>query len=218
MATEPTENILAVIYRLTCQMCHARTKDIADSLGVSRPTVSEKIVRLAEEGYLDHKWRKGVALTPKGRQVALKVLRKHRLIESFLVKVLKYSIDEVDEEACRLEHVVSDRLVAAMDAALGFPGVDPHGHPIPTNKGEVAASDYTSLADVPPGREFVIMQVSDRDRDRLSYLKELGLVPGARIFVLDIAPFNGPLSLKISDKALSISRSMAKLVYVAHAE
>jgi DtxR family Mn-dependent transcriptional regulator len=225
MVTEPTENLLAAIYRLTCEAPYASsgasyacTKDIAISLGVSQPTVSEKIVRLAEEGYLDHKWRKGVALTEKGRLMALGVLRRHRLIETFLVKVLEYSIDEVNEEACRLEHAVSDRLADAMDAMLGYPRVDPHGHPIPTKEGIVALADYQALADALPGQTVLVKQVNDRDKERLKYLKELGIVPGARISVLDAAPFGGPLSLDIDGKAAVIANGMARKVGVTSAE
>ena len=97
MATEPTDNLLAAAYHLTREAPYASAKDIA-SFGVTHPTVSEQIVRLAKQGYLDHRWRQGVALTQRGRLIALKVLRKHRLIETFLVKVLNYSIDAVNKE------------------------------------------------------------------------------------------------------------------------
>jgi DtxR family Mn-dependent transcriptional regulator len=142
MTTEATENILATIYRLTCDSSDASTKDIAASLGVSMPTVSEKIGRLAEQGYLDHKWRKGVALTSKGRREALQVLRRHRLIEAFLVEVMKLPLDEVNEEACRLEHAATERLIDAMDDMLGHPKLDPHGHPIPSKEGTVDEPNF----------------------------------------------------------------------------
>lgn len=216
--TEPTENMLTAIYRLTREAPYAHTKDIAISLGVSPPTVSEKIVKLAEQGYLDHQWRKGAALTPEGRIIALRVLRKHRLIETFLVEVLKFSIEEVDEEACRLEHIVSDGFVDAIDAILGNPGEDPHGHPIPTKEGDVPIAEYQSLADALPGWTVVVKQVSDRDRNHLHYLKELGLVPGATVSVLEVAPFDGPLSLTVKGKAVVTARSMARKVSITAAE
>jgi len=216
--TEPTENILTAIYRLTREAPYARTKDIAASLGVSLPTVSEKIVKMAEQGYLDHQWRKGVALTRKGRVIALRVLRKHRLIETFLVEVLKYSIEEVDEEACRLEHAASERFVDAVDAILGHPCEDPHGHPIPTKEGNVPFTEYQSLADALPGWTAVIKQVSDRNRHHLCYLKELDLVPGARVSVLEVAPFDGPLSLTVEGKAVMVARSMARKVSITVVE
>lgn len=212
MITEATENLFAAIYRLTCDSSYASTKDIADSLGVSMPTVSEKIVRMAEQGYLDHKWRKGVALTQKGRLIALRVLRKHRLIETLLVEVLKFTIDEVNEEACRLEHAVSDRLTDAIDAILGYPNVDPHGHPIPSKEGTIGEFAYQPLSDALSGWTVVVKQVSDRDRDQLHYLRGLGIVPGARISVLDVAPFDGPLSLNIDGKTVVVAQAVARRV------
>lgn len=214
LITEPTENILTAIYRLTRETPYARTKDIAAALGVSLPTVSEKIVKMAEQGYLDHQWRKGVALTRKGSFIALKVLRKHRMIETFLVEVLKYSIEDVDKEACRLEHAVSDRFVDALDALLGHPCEDPHGHPIPTKEGEVPFAEYPTLADALPGWTVLVKQVSDRERGHLSFLNELGLVPGAEVSIVEVAPFDGPLSITVEGKAVIVARSMARKVRI----
>lgn len=216
--TQPMKNLLVSVYRLTSGAPHASTKEIAESLGVSLPTVSEKIVRLAEQGYLDHRWRKGVALTEEGRLVALSVLRRHRLIETFLVKVLGYSIDEVDEEARRLEHAVSDRLTDAIDSLLQHPDRDPHGHPIPSKEGSVAVSDHRTLAEALPGSTVVVKEVDDRERDRLHYLMELGLVPGARLAVLEVAPFDGPVSLDVAGRTVALARAMAREVRIAPAE
>lgn len=218
MTTESTENYLITVYRLTANAPYAHIKDIAIGLGVSLPSVSEKVKRLAQRGYLVHQWREGVSLTDKGRIMALGLLRKHRLIETFLVNMLKYPIDEVDEEACRLEHAVSDRLADRLEAMLGYPKVDPHGHPIPTKKGTVAVADYQSLADVLPGQTVLVKQVSDRDRDKLRYLQGLGLVPGARVSVLEAAPFERPLSLDIDGAAVVIAWAMARNVSVTCAE
>jgi DtxR family Mn-dependent transcriptional regulator len=214
LATESKENFLVAVYRLTLEGSHAHTKDIAASLGVSLPTVSQKIVRLAEQGYLDHQWRHGVMLTEKGKLSALTILRKHRLIETFLVHVLKFPIAEVNDEACRLEHAVSDRFIQAVDVALGYPKVDPHGHPIPSEEGAVAVFEYQSLADILPGKTVIVKQVSDRDRDQLHYLHELGIAPGATITMLETAPFDGPMSLEINGKTAAISRTMARKVNV----
>lgn len=214
MATESKEDFLVAVYRLTREGSYARTKDIAVSLGVSLPTVSERIVRLAEQGYLDHQWRHGVLLTEKGHLFALNILRKHRLIETFLVNVLKFPIDEVNDEACRLEHAVSDRFIQAVDALLGYPKIDPHGHPIPSEEGTVAVFEFQALVDVLPGKTVIVKQVSDRDRDQLHYLHELGIVPGARITILEIAPFDGPMSLEINSKTVAISQAIARKVDV----
>jgi DtxR family Mn-dependent transcriptional regulator len=218
VASESNENFLVAIYRLTREQSHAHTKDIAASLGVTPPTVSQRITRLAEQGYLDHNWRKGVALTDKGRLFALKVLRKHRLIETFLVHVLHFPIDEVNDEACQLEHVVSDRFIEAIDILLEHPEVDPHGHPIPSEEGAVAFYEYQSLADVLPGTTVIVKQVSDRDQDQLHYLLGLGIVPGAMITMLEVAPFGGPMTLEADGKTVTISQAIARKVSVTSPE
>jgi DtxR family Mn-dependent transcriptional regulator len=214
MVSASTENYLATIYRLTRETPAASTKDIAESLGLSPPSVSEKIIRLAEEGYLDHKWRQGVSLTEKGTAVALQVLRKHRVIESFLVKILNYSIEEVNEEAHRLEHAVSHRLIDAMEALLEYPKTDPHGHPIPSKEGTVAAADFHSLAEQSAGKTVQVSQVSDQERERLRYLTDLGIVPGARITVVEAAPFEGPLTIDVDGTKVVIALDMARTVGV----
>lgn len=214
MITESTENLLAEIYRLTRRAPHAHTKEIAARLGVSMPTVSAKIIRLAEEGYVNHAWRRGVTLTEEGRRLALRVLRRHRLLETFLVEMLHLSIDEVDEEAHRLEHVVSDRLLDALDAALGYPETDPHGHPIPTGEGRVTDPEYGYLSGASAGERVLVRQVSDRDREHLCYLKKLGVVPGAVLSVLGRAPFSGPLTLGVDGRTVVLAHVMAKTIAV----
>lgn len=214
MITESVENFLVAIYRITRSAAYARTKDIAADMGVSLPTISEKIVRLARQGYLEHQWRHGVMLTSEGRRVALRVLRKHRLIETFLVEVLHFPIDEVNDEACRLEHVVSDRFMEAIDRMLGFPELDPHGHPIPSDKGSIAVFEDQPLSDVSPGETVIVQQVSDRNRDQLHYLQELGIVPGVKIKVMGVEPFEGPVNLEINGGAVALSRYIARNVGV----
>ncbi len=218
MVTESVEMYLISVYRLTREAPYTSIKDIAAILGVSLPSVSEKVKRLAQRGYLVHKWREGVSLTEEGRLIALRVLRKHRLIETFLVEMLDYPLDEVHHEACRLEHAVSDRLIDRLEAVLGCPKVDPHGHPIPTKEGTVAVSDYQSLADALPGKKVMVCRVNDRDRGRLHYLRELGLVPGARVSVLEVAPFDGPLTLTVDGETVVIARATAREIGVTSAE
>jgi DtxR family Mn-dependent transcriptional regulator len=182
------------------------------------PTVSEKIGRLSEQGLVDHKWRKGATLTLKGRHEALQVLRKHRLIESFLVDVLKFSLHEVNEEACKLEHAATDRFIDALDDMLGYPKLDPHGHPIPSKEGTIDELVYESLADTQSGSTVLVKQVSDQNCDHLHYLQDLGIVPGAEIIVFDVSPFNGPLSLDIDGKKVTIAWALARKVGVASKE
>ena len=161
MLTESTEMYLITVYRLTRDRPFASNSDIATSLGISLSSASEKIKRLALDGFLVHESHEGTALTDKGRQIALNVVRKHRLIESFMVTMAGYHIDEVHEEACRLEHAISDRLADALETLLGYPQVDPHGHPIPDKTGDIMAQDYLPLNEVPPGEIVTIARVED---------------------------------------------------------
>ncbi len=209
MATESTEMYLITIYRLTLKAMYASTSDIAATLDVSLPSVSEKVRRLAEQGYVYHEWRQGVSLTARGREVALNVLRKHRLAATFLVQMAGYLLDEVYEEACRLEHVMSDRLADRLEELLGYPRVDPYGYPIPGKDGTIAMEHYPTLACVSAGATVVVQRINDLDQARLRYISELGLVPNAQVEVLEVAPFEGPLVLKIDDRTVAIAYAIA---------
>jgi len=213
--TESTEMYLITVYRLTRKSPYASTKDIATMLNVSPPSVSERIKRLAEQGYLNHEWREGATLTEKGEHIAINVLRKHRLVETFLVEMAGYSIDEIHDEACKIEHAISNRLADRLEAMLNHPKMDPHGHPIPTKDGQVATPAHRPLADVSPGREVIIRQVSDWEPEQLTYLQELGLVPGAKVVVQNKAPFEGPLTLKVGSNTVAIAPTIAREIGVS---
>lgn len=210
MLTESTEMYLLTVYRLTRNAPHTSTSDIAASLGVSLPSVSEKVKRLTEQDYLFHEWRQGVSLTPKGQKIALNMIRKHRLVETFLVRIAGYHIDEVHAEACQLEHAISDRLADRLEALLDYPRVDPHGHPIPARDGTVDPHDYPPLAEVNPGQPVVIRRVSDVDSEQLRYLRQVGLVPGTRVVVQERAPFDGPLTLRVDGRMVAIAPTLAR--------
>jgi DtxR family Mn-dependent transcriptional regulator len=184
-------------------------------LGVSPPSVSERIKRLAEQDLLNHEWREGTTLTDRGERIAISVLRKHRLIETFLVEKAGYDLDEVHDEACKIEHAISERLADQLAIMLDNPQLDPHGHPIPTKQGEVAAPKTMPLVDVAPGQTVIIHQVSDWDQEQLSYLKNLGLIPGTVLTILDQAPFDGPITLGLNDTTVALSRAMAQEVGVS---
>jgi DtxR family Mn-dependent transcriptional regulator len=216
MHTEATEMYLITVYRLTCLAPRASTKDIATLLNISQPSVSEQLKRLTQQGYLNYQWREGATLTEKGERIAINVLRKHRLLETFLVQMAGYDLDEVHEEACDMEHAISDRLADRLEEMLGHPSVDPHGHPIPTKTGEVADLQYLPLADVSPGQSVVIRQVRDWELEELQYLRQLDLMPGVKITVSTIAPFNGPLTLDINGQSVAIARDIAQKIGVSN--
>ena len=170
----------------------ATTNDLAQHLGVAPASVSGMVRRLAEQGLLAHEPYRGARLTPAGRAAALRTLRRHRVIESYLVRALDYPWDLVHEEAERLEHAASDELIDRMAAAVGEPAVDPHGAPIPTRDGAVDETRHTSLADLAPGERATVARVRDEDASLLRYLADLGLRPGAVVAVTARAPFDGP--------------------------
>jgi DtxR family transcriptional regulator, Mn-dependent transcriptional regulator len=216
MLSESTEMYLKAVYRLTRRNTYASTSKLAAALGVSPASVSEKIKALAERGYLIHEWREGVVLTPEGRKVALNILRKHRLVSVYLVEKVGYQIDDVYEEACNLEHAVSDHLVNRFEEILDFPKVDPLGNPIPDREGRIEAQHYRMLSEIPAGKTVVVQVLETVDNERLTYLRSLGLVPGSEVLVQDVAPFEGPLTVQVGKKRVAISPALAAIVGVSN--
>jgi len=159
------------------------TGRIATALAVTPGTVTSMLKTLAESGLVDYEAYGGARLTPAGRQLALHVLRRHRLLELFLVEVLGFDWSEVHDEAERLEHAVSEQLVERIDEMLGRPEVDPHGDPIPSAGGEVEAAASESLAEAGTGRRLRIARVADQEPEFLRSLERLGLRPGVRLRV-----------------------------------
>jgi DtxR family Mn-dependent transcriptional regulator len=160
----------------------------------------------------------GVELTIAGEQIALEVVRHHRLIELYLVEALGYGWDEVHDEAERLEHHISEKLEARIAAHLGEPDFDPHGDPIPTLEGRLPDGSNAHLADLAAGESGCITRVRDQHPDRLRYLADMGLVPGAVIEVIASAPFDGPLSLNIGGAIHPLDRRIAREIYVKRSE
>ena len=213
--TRSVEDYLKAIYRLSPEGRPAATSDIARLLELSAPSVSGMVKRLSELGFLEHIPYKGVQLTEAGRLAALRMVRRHRLIEAYLVQFLGYSWDTVHVEAERLEHAVSDTLVERMAAALGHPVVDPHGDPIPSADGSIHEPACTPLADVDIGETVEIRRVDEREPERLRYLALLGLVPGVVLTVLDRQPFGGPVTVESAGERHSIGAELAQVVLVA---
>lgn len=198
--TRSTEDYLKAIYKLQERHGAAQTSAIADQLDIAAPSVSGMIKRLSESGLLEHIPYKGVQLTPTGRRAALRMLRRHRILELYLIEKLDYDWDDVHDEAERLEHAVSDGLVERMAVALGDPKYDPHGAPIPTAIGEVERPQLIPMTEVPSGSQGELRMVSDRDPERLRFLASLGLKPGVRFTVVERQPFNGPVTLRLQGK------------------
>ena len=212
--TRSVEDYLKAIYRLSPEGRTASTSDIAHLLELSAPSVSGMVKRLSELGLLEHIPYKGVQLTDAGRLAALRMVRRHRLVEAYLVQFLGYSWDTVHAEAERLEHAVSDTLVERMAAALGHPVVDPHGDPIPDADGSIHELACTPLAEVPVGETVEIRRVDEREPERLRYLAALGLVPGVVVTLRDRQPFGGPVTVESAGEQHIIGSELAQVVLV----
>lgn len=218
--TRSVEDYLKVIYSLTERGEPASTSGIAEALDVQPASVSGMVKRLAEAGLLRHVPYKGVRLTGEGAQQALRVVRRHRILETYLKARLGYSWDDVHDEAERLEHAASDDLIDRMAAALEDPRHDPHGAPIPTRQGHIEPLGPTTLADVPVGDEVEITAVRDDESEALRYLEERGLLPGVRVMVEGRAPLDGPLTVRAGGGAhapQTLGPEMARRIYVVGA-
>lgn len=206
------EDYLKAVYALTQHGESASTSGLADLLQVAPPSVSGMIRRLSELGLLVHTPYQGVALTAEGRRVALRIVRRHRIIEAYLVDQLGYSWDTVHDEAERLEHAVSDGLIERMAHALGDPSFDPHGDPIPDADGRIAEVASTPLCDVPDLETVQVHRVMTRQADQLKYIGTTGLTPGARVTVLRREPFSGPLTVRHDGGEQVVGHAMAGLI------
>ncbi|MEP6731580.1 MAG: metal-dependent transcriptional regulator [bacterium] len=204
----PVEDYLKAIYDLERVGEPATTNDIAVRLAISPASVSGMVKRLADQGLITHEPYRGVRLTSGGRHAALRTLRRHRILECYLTEVLGYPWDRVHEEAERLEHAASEELIERMAGALGDPVQDPHGAPIPTRDGRVEESTLRSIAEMGQGDRLRVRRVQDEDADRLRYLAELGIRPGAQVRVLDKAPFDGPITLWVDDAGGGATRAI----------
>lgn len=201
--TQSTQDYLKHIFELTKGGKSASTTELAARLGFAPASVTGMIKKLAaaERPLVIYRKHHGVTLTDDGEQAALEVIRHHRLLETWLVQTLGYSWDEVHEEACRLEHVISEDLESRIDAALGHPNRDPHGAPIPSANLNLPADSSLPLANLRPGARAIVLRVSDENPAFLRHLDELGLVPGIRVTVSDYSPFDGNLTIKVQEKS-----------------
>lgn len=199
--TKSVEDYLKAIYELELGGTPAQTSAIATALEVAPPSVSGMIKRLSEAGLLQHVPYRGVQLTEEGRRTALKMVRRHRVVETYLTTKLGYDWDSVHDEAERLEHAVSDGLIERMAMALGNPRYDPHGAPIPTKDGTIETPDYVPLSDVPVGGIAQLRMVDDKDAARLRFIASLGLKPGVSFEVIARQPFRGPTTIELAGSA-----------------
>ncbi len=210
MQTETVEKYLKTIYEIQQQGGRVKTTILAQTLGVTAGSVTDMIKRLSSvrPKMVSHELHKGVALTPRGKKVALNVIRRHRLLETFLNQVLGFSWDEVHDEAQNLEHHISDRLTDAIAEYLNHPQYDPHGDPIPEKDGKLKADKFQTLAATPIGESVRIARVRHSDAEMLRYLDELGIRLETVVTVVEKAPFRGPLSIRVGPQRQAPIRTL----------
>jgi DtxR family transcriptional regulator, Mn-dependent transcriptional regulator len=196
LTTDGMLDYLANIYKLDQREHKVTTGALAESMHVSAAAASSMLKRLEEAALIARSGADGVTLTDQGQLAALQLIRRHRLLEVFLVEVMGFSWDQVEAEAHRLEHSVSIAFEERMDALCGYPTHCPHGDPIPTKDGVIVEDTSIALVNLSDGQDAYIRRVATDDARILRYLSQLGLIPGQQVRLLEIAPFNGPVSLE----------------------
>lgn len=212
---------LAEVYRLSerggnddAQANYVSTSELADLLDVSAPAVNRMVTKLRDLGLLLHEPYQGINLTDEGKKEAMVALRRHRIAEAFLVKVMGFGWHEVHQEAAQMASALSDALTDRMQMMAGDPQYCPHGEPIPTRTGEIEDLDDHLLANAPEDVPLQVSRVLTREPERLEYIAALQLTPGADLNVIHIAPFNGPMQLKVGDEYRIIGHNLAELIRV----
>ncbi|MGO2663731.1 metal-dependent transcriptional regulator [Mycetocola reblochoni] len=216
-----TQNYLKAIWGLTeWSSAQVTPTLIAERTGLKLSSVSDAVRKLASQGLVDHAPYGAVELTETGRSYALVMVRRHRLIEAFLVSVLGYSWDQVHDEAEHLEHAVSDFMIDRIDEFLEFPTRDPHGDPIPSADGTVHIPDATQLTTVGAGHRVLVERISDSDPALLQFFQEQGFVVGATLDIGEGAAFSDSLDVRVAEAASSVAlgRSATDALYVSIAD
>src|SRR5579859_2809915 len=190
---------LKLIYSMQEEGHKVSTSAVSERLGVSDATASVLFKDFAAAGWVEHTPYRGVRLTAQGEQMALEVIRHHRLLEEYLARELGYTWDKVHDEADRLEHVISEEFEDKLDELLGYPTVDPHGDPIPSKEGVIPVREGCSLSQLQNGQQARVVRVNDQNADKLRYLGQLGLYPDAYVEVVERAPFSGPLRILVGE-------------------
>jgi DtxR family transcriptional regulator, Mn-dependent transcriptional regulator len=213
--TDAIQDYVKEIYKLEASGRRVSTSALAAELGISPPSVTSMLKKLATLDLVKHERYHGARLTPKGERVALEVIRHHRLIEQYLSQTLGLPIDALHVEADRLEHALSEELEAHIDRSLGFPTRDPHGDPIPGPDLTIERVKVTPLSTLETGEKATVERIPDGDGELLRYLSKLKLTPGRRVEVRESAPFDGPLTVRVGGADHAISRELAAQIGVA---
>jgi len=212
--SKESEEYLEAIYRLEQRDGSAKTMQLANELKVMPGSITNTIENLEKRRLVIHEPYKGVKLTEKGRKLALKIIRRHRLAERLLTDILHLDWSKVHDEACKLEHNLSENIVKPLEKALGNPKTCPHGNPIPSEQGEMKEAKSELLTNLNTGESGIITKITEEKQDLLQYLATLGLVPSASVEIKEKAPFNGPIIVKTMGASYALGRNIASVIWV----
>ena len=216
--SQSVEDYLKVIYQLETEGPGATTNNIAEMMEVSSASVTNMLKRLARLNLIEHTSYKGAKLTEAGCKIALEILRHHRLLELYLKEIMGYGWDEVHEEAEKLEHHISEQFEDKIAELLNYPTHDPHGDPIPTKDGIMPKMALLPLTVASINNQYIIGRVRDQEPELLRYFEKIGVIPGVEIRIIDKAPFNGPILVKLEDIEKTIGFNIAEQVYLVEQE
>ena len=212
--SQALEDYLKVIYVLEADGEKATTTAIAQALDVSNASVTNMLKKLAGMNLIVHESYKGAELSPAGKKVALEILRHHRLLELYLKEVMGYSWDEVHDEAEKLEHHISEQFEDRIAELLNHPTHDPHGDPIPTKDGVMPEKAILALNEAEINTLYMVGRVRDQNPELLRYLEQQGVLPGVELTIIEKAPFDGPINLKIDGELISLGFTIAQNIFL----
>ncbi len=211
--SQAVQDYLKIIYKLQ-EFGPVATTEIAKELEVSGASVTGMIKRLDSMGFVEYNSYKGVRLSPLGEKYALEILRLHRLLELYLKEKMGFTLDKIHDEACRLEHHISEEFSDKIDEMLGYPQFDPHGHPIPSKTGKLPPMKEQKLSKIEPVAKLIITRIDDNDKKLLAYFESIGLLPGVEVDVLEKEPFNGPIKINYLGQTKVIGNEIAQCIFV----
>jgi len=217
MLSESEQDYLKAIYKLLRdppEQKSVSTNRLADYMNVAAPSVTNMLKNLADMKLVVYEPYRGVRLTREGEKIALEMIRHHRLVELYLAEALGVPWDQVDQEAEKWEHILSEDIEDRIDKFLGNPTHDPHGAPIPAKNGEIEYHDTVPLNNLEAGQEGTVSEVSDHDPALLRYLSKLGMKPKTKIKVINKEPFQGPITVRIGKENRIIGQEVAQYVLI----
>lgn len=214
MLSQAVQDYLKTIYHLQ-KDGPVSTTDLANELKLSSASVTGMLKRLDQLALVNYNSYKGVTLSDLGNKTAISIIRNHRLLETYFKNILGYSLDKIHDEACMLEHYISEHLSNKIDEILEHPKYDPHGHPIPTKDGKIEdTSKDILMCDIVPKQTVIIRRLEDHNSELLAYLEQIELLPNVKVEVIEIAPFQGPLTIIYNKEKKLISYEIARNLFV----